>query len=262
MNRAIALGLAGAFAALTPMVAAQAANTVTINYFTVAETDKDANHLAGGVFDNEVQNALGPNGLPILNTPAFGCTSNCYNPAGAPTDVLADGEITYWSPTLNNGGPGGTSDVTATGSATVALPFNVPANFFPPNGTGSSDSNGFQAATLVGTLSVPTTEQISFNIGADDMAFAYLDGKVVCDLGGVHASSAGACVTPFDISAGTHSLEVFFVDINNSQAGLTFGVTTTGVTTTGTGVPEPTTLAVLGTALSAFGLLRRRRQVR
>ena len=67
------------------------------------------------------------------------------------------------------------------------------------------------------------------------MAFAYLDGTVVCDLGGVHGDSAGACVTPFNISAGPHNLEVFFVDINNVQSGLTFDVTTAGVTTTGGG---------------------------
>jgi hypothetical protein len=228
----------GVLAALLAPIAGQA-QTLDINYYTIGENDQDANHLAGGVFSNEVQQTLGADGLPLLNTTTYGCTSNCYGIAGAPTDVTSTGEITYWSPALNKGGAGGTSDVVATGSAIVTLPFNVPQNFFPPNGTGPSDYDGFQAATLTGTLVAPTTEQISFNIGSDDMAFAYLDGQLVCSDGGVHPSSAGACVTPGDISAGSHSLELFFVDINNSQSGLTFGINTEGVTT----APPPTTSA-------------------
>jgi hypothetical protein len=235
------------------------ASTLTITYYTIGETDQDANHLATGVFNNEVQNSLGVNNLPILNTPAFGCVSDCYSPVGAPMDVLPDGEITYWSPALNNGGPGGTSDVTMTSMSTVTLPFNVPTNFFPPDGTGGSDENGFQAATLEGTLIAPTAETISFNIGADDMAFAYLDGQVVCDLGGVHADSPGTCVSPFIINAGPHDLDVFFVDINNVQSGLTFGIDTVGVTTTST-VPEPFTLSLFGAGLAGAAAMRRRKK--
>ena len=259
--RTISAATLGALALLGTATSAQAANTATITYYTVGETDKDANHLAGGTFNNEVQNNLGPNGLPVLNTPAYGCTSNCYSPSGAPTDVLADGEITYWSPALNNGGAGGTSDVTNTGSATVTLPFDVPSNFFPPNGGGSSDNNGFQAATITATLTNTSVEQISFSIGADDMAFAYLDGTVVCDLGGVHAVTNGTCVTPFDINPGTHQLDVFFVDMNNVQSGLIFDVETTDVTTTPS-VPEPGSFALLLAGLGLVGWQLRRQQRR
>ncbi|MGB6481889.1 MAG: PA14 domain-containing protein [Candidatus Acidiferrales bacterium] len=232
------------------------ASSVTITYYTISSSDPDANHLAGGVFNNEVQNKLGPDGLPVLNTTAYGCTSDCYNPVGAPGNVVTSGpgagEITYWAPSLN-------SYVTETGTGTVSLPFNVPSNFFPPNGTGSFDGgvNGFQAAVLSGNLIVPadTTETISFNIGADDMAFAFLNGQVVCDLGGVHASTAGTCVSPMTLTTGTYNLEVFFVDINQTQAGLTFGINTSGVTTTPTGAtPEPGTLTLLGLGFAAIGL--------
>lgn len=243
-------------------------NTLTIDYYTIAATDQDANHLAFGDYDNEVQNALGPHGLPVLNTAAFGCTSDCYlynSGTGAPADVLSDGEITYWSPTLNYGGAGGMSDVTLAGSATVSLPFDRPSNFFPPDGTGSGDGpgNGYQAAVLTGTLDAPATELISFGIGADDMAFAYLDGKVVCDLGGVHGSIAGTCVSPFDISAGTHALDVFFVDINQVQSGLSFDVETSGVTTTGDtppSAPEPSSFFLAGIGVAMLLVVHRRRR--
>ena len=255
MKATTILGLGALLLGLAPLGAAQA-NTLSIDYYTIGEHDADANHLATGVFHNEVQNSIGGDDLPVLNTTAFGCSVGCFPTTGAPQDVTAGGEITYWSPALNTGGAGGTSDVTFTGTQTVALPFNVPQNFFPPNGTGSSDSNGFQAAKLFGTLDAPTTETINFSIGADDMAFAYLDGQVVCDLGGVHASTTGTCTAGFPISAGSHSLEVFFVDINNVQSGLSFDVSTEGVTTTGT-VPEPPSVALMLAALMAMGVMWR-----
>jgi fibro-slime domain-containing protein len=106
----------------------------------------------------------------------------------------------------------------------------------------------------------PAREDISFSIGADDMAFAYLDGQLVCDLGGIHPDSPGTCTTPGEISAGDHTLEVFFTDMNQTQAALSFSVTTQGVTTTGPpGVPEPGTFTLLGSGLlSLAGLARRK----
>ena len=225
------------------------ANTLSIDYFTIATNDPDVNHLGGGTVNNEVQNVLGPHGLPMLNTPAFGCASNCFSLTPFPTDLTTGGEITWWSPALN-------SHVTHTGSATVTLPFDVSSNFFPPNGTGASDANGFQAAILSGTLTVPSTEVVSFSIGADDSAFAYLDGQVVCDLGGVHPVSAGSCVTPFSIDAGNHEIKVFFADLNAVQSGLTFNVTTEGVSTNP--VPEPRLAAILGAGLLVLLWVRRK----
>lgn len=229
--------------ALAPFVAANA-NVMDITYFTISPNDPDVNNLCCGTYNNEVLSTLGPHGLPLLN-PAY---------SGAmPTDVNSSGELTWWSPAFN-------PYVTETGTGTTTLPFDVTSNFFPPNGTGSSDANGYQSAILFGNLNVPTTELISFSIGADDSAFAYLDGNVVCDLGGVHAYTPGTCVTPFNISAGSHTLQVFFDDLNAVQSGLYFDVTTQGVTTTpSVPVPEPPSLALLGLGLGGVSICRRRK---
>lgn len=218
------------------------ANTLSATYFEISNSDPSYGTLCCSTSSDEVLNTLGPDGLPLLNP--------SYTPAPSPADVH-DGELTWWSPSLN-------SNVTETGTGTVTLPINQTANFFPPNGTGTSDANGGLTAIFSGTIDVPTTEQISFSIGADDSAFAYLDGTNVCDLGGVHAFTLGSCTSPFDISAGTHTLELFYDDMDPVQAGLYFDITTQGVTSN---VPEPDTLALLGVGLLAvgFGMKRRRR---
>lgn len=235
--------------------------TMSATYYTIAESDQDMNHLAGGVYNNEVQQNLGPNGLPILNTTQYGCTTNCFSSSNAPQDVTSNGQITWWSPSLNNGGAGGSSDVTQTGTGTVTLPYNN-GSFYPTNGTGGNDASGFQAAVFSTVLNVPTAEAISFNVGADDVAFVYLNDQIVCDLGGVHGDSAGTCTSSV-LSAGSNTLEIFYADLEETGAALTFSVETSGITGAppSTGVPEPANLALFGLGLGAMTYLVRRRGI-
>ena len=243
------------FIAVAPWASA---DSMSITYYTISPLDPDVNHLSFDSFNNEVQNSLGPNGLPILNTSAYGCTSNCISSVfSLPTDLDSFGEITYWDPALN-------PYTTQTGTGVISMPFAVTSNFSPPNGTGSQDgpNSGYQAAVLSANLTVPaaTNEFISFNIGADDLAFAFLDGQVVCDLGGVHALTTGTCITPTKIGPGTHTLRLFYTDINVSQAGLQFGVNTADVVLTPL-VPEPPGLglAIPGAVLLLCAVRRSRK---
>ena len=228
------------------------ADTMLITYYTIAGTDLDGGKLGLSTSTSYVQNTLGPDGLPVLNPGHEGSGGN------APKDVLGNDELTWWSPTLNKGGAGGVSDVTETGTAVVSLPF-AKSNFYAPNGTGKNDSTEFQAATLSGNIAALSAETISFSVSSDDMAFVYLDGVNVCDDGGVHGATAVAC-TSATVSAGDHSLEVFYVDLDPTQAVLDFSITATsgkGETTTPT--PEPSSLLLFGSGLLGLaGFVRRK----
>ena len=201
-------------------------SSLNIAYYTIAESDQDESSLPHGLSTNYVLPSLGAHGLPVYNPAAI---VNGGRANRAPHDLLSDGEITWWSPALNNGGPGGTSDVVATGTGVVTLPFTNNA-FFPPNGTGPNDHSGFQAAVLSGALYVPAAETVNFTFASDDMAFLYLDGQVACSDGGVHGVTSVPCTTSI-ISAGDHMLQLFYVDADADAAVLDFSITTSNVCT-------------------------------
>jgi hypothetical protein len=238
--------IAAAAMAVAWFPAASNAVTMSVTYYTIAENDQDASHLAIGNFTNEVKSTLGPDGLPVLNTAMYGCSSGCFTNTPFPADLTAGGEITWWSPSLNNGGSGHTSDVVQTGTGTITLPYSNP-DFFPPNGTGPNDASGFQAAVFFTTLTVPSPESISFNVGADDTAFVYLDGVIVCQLGGAHGNTPGVC-TSSSLTAGSHTLQLFYVDLDRTAASLTFSITTAGIGggPPATPVPPPVVLTLAG----------------
>jgi hypothetical protein len=222
------------------------AESLTATWYTVSETDPDFNtqNCCGSYFPNEVGSVLGSDGLPVLNLAGnTGSYTPYYQniPGQLVNDLSPSGEITWWSPSLN-------SNVTATGTTIISLPY---ANYsaFPPNGTGSNDSTtGYQAAVFSGMIDVPVEETVSFSVGADDDAFLYVGGDLVCSLGGVHGVSPATCTTQ-TLTPGDYSVELFYADIHQTGAGVYFDLTTADVTTTPTpSVPEPVSLALLGFA--------------
>ena len=83
----------------------------------------------------------------------------------------------------------------------------------------------YKRQVLSGTLYAPAAETLSFSIASDDVAFAYLDGQIACDDGGVHGATAVPCTTA-TVSPGNHTLKLFYADLHPVDAALDFSVIT------------------------------------
>lgn len=250
--------VASAMLAAAGGMPASAANTFVINYYTIAGTygaqagDPDFNTIGccTPTFYGEAETALGPNGLPVFNP------SGDYASAGYTVhDQLATGEITWWSPQYN-------SNVRYTGTSTITTPFSN-FSFYPTNGMGGDDgpASGFQGATITGSFDIITPEQVTFSFGADDDAFLALDGQLIAQEGGIHGVAA-APVTTSTLAAGIHTLELFYVDRNQTGAGLYFNVDTSDIVVSPptSAVPEPASWAMMVGGFGVLGSAIRRRQ--
>lgn len=239
---ATAAAIVLAFAGAGP---AHAVSSLTLTTYTMAVNNPDVEHgIDGGVVTGLVNSTL-TGGLPTVS--AFG---KIYGgPSGPITDVNFLGQLQWWTPGLYTSGP--------TSVSTVPLPYDSGSGFFPIVGVITAPNNGapygYMSATLAGSFSIPTPGSITINLGSDDDAWVFIDGVLQVDNGGVHADLVAPTTTDA-LSAGSHSIDVFFADRHTVEAQLTFNADVTF-----TPVPEPMTLAIMGTGLLGLGLIRRRR---
>jgi hypothetical protein len=193
------------------------ANSLDVTYFSVVEDgDPDFNTTACCLeADQLVEPMLGPNGLPVLN--------RFYGISGTSSyvvhDVNNDGEIGWWT-------PGTTIKFTGAGLALLPIQYST---FFPPNGSGTGDLAGFQTAVFHGVLHLPQKEAVKFTLGVNDVAFVYIDGVLVADIGGVRQRVDSPIVTNV-LPAGDHCFALFYADNYPLHAELTFSIDTPDVT--------------------------------
>ena len=254
MHKSIGRVLLSALSIAALGVGSAARADIFAQYFTAEADGRDFGPtICCFANNNEVLSTLGPDSLPLFNT------------ASSPTllDVNSKGELNWWTPSLGTS----TNPVEiSTGTQVISGNSFSNGSFYPPNGTGPNDASGFQTAIFSGSFNLNAAQTVDFTLGADDDALLYVDGAAADILGGIHGVTTAN--NDVDLSAGSHTFELFYADRQQTGAGLFFSVPNdVAVNPTPppvSGVPEPSVWVMMlaGVALMGASLrLRRRRGV-
>jgi hypothetical protein len=210
------------------------ASALTGFYTQVAAGDPDFGSNPEILPNGLVQSQLGPNGLPMLSASGIAILGTSdINPA--------TGELLWWSPGHQD--PYVSSDLNPVEVDPLPMSFGYPNPWYPTGQTG--DNNYFRTVHWQGTFDLATPGSISLDVSVDDDSWLYIDGTLVNE---DHYGFASDTTT--DLSAGVHTINIFFDDRQPVYDG--FNLTSSVPLSP---VPEPGAITLF--AAGAFGLLVR-----